>query len=188
MTLEQVTDHEPRGVIKLAPPFWGKPRIASWLIAHLAEVQAAEDALWSYLSGLDVDTCGRGVLEGLAKIVGEPSRPTSTDALRVAVKGRVLVNRSDGTPSAIAALLAGLTPGEVHVLEDGEEIRALSYTTPPIEPDTAAALLDAAAAGGKQSCWLLGCGAGSFALPDYGDPAPDLTRRLGVGLWSDRHG
>lgn len=188
MTLEQVTDHEPRGVIKLAPPFWGKPRIASWLIAHLAEVQAVEDAIWSYLDGLDVDTCGRWVLEGLARIVNEPARPADTEALRLAVKGRVLANRSDGTPGAIAALIEVLTAGVVHVLEDGEETRVLSYTAPPVAPAVAAALLDDAVAGGKQSAWITGAGAGSFALPDYGDASPDLTRRLGVGTWSERHG
>jgi hypothetical protein len=188
MTLEQVTDHEPRGVIKLAPPFWGKPRIASWLIAHLAEVQELEDAIWSYLDGLDVDTCGRWVLEGLARIVGEDERPADTESLRLAVKGRVLVNLSDGTPGALAALIAVLAAGVVHVIEDGEEIRVYSYTVPPVDPDVAASLLDEAAAGGKQSCWITGAGAGSFALPSYGDATPDLTRRAGVGTWSDRHG
>lgn len=188
MTFAQILDHEPRGVIKLAPPFWGKPRIASWLVAHLAEVQAVEDAIWSYLDGLDVDTCGRWVLEGLARIVGESSRPADTEALRVYVKGRILVNRSDGTPSMVAALIAGLTTGEVHVLEDAEEIRVLQYTTPPADADVAAILLDDAVAGGKQSCWITGAGAGSWALPAYGDATPDLTRRTGVGLWSYRHG
>lgn len=188
MALEQVSDHVPRGVIKLAPPLWGKPRIAAWLVSLLAEVQALEDATWSYLDGLDVDTCGRWVLNGLASIVGEPTRPDDTEQLRIRVKGRILVNRSDGTPSALAALIAALTAGEVHVLEHSEETRVLQYTDPPADPDAAAELLDNACDGGGQSCWLTGCGAGSFALPAYGDTNPDLSRRIGVGTWSNRHG
>ena len=188
MTLEAIVDHVPRGVVKLAPPFWGKPRIASWLIALLTEVQTFETAAWSYISGLDLDTCERFVLEGLAKIVGETARPTDDEQLRMYVKGRIIVNRSDGTPQAVADVINALTSGEVHLIEDGEEIRVLQYDGDPPDPDIAAELLDEACAAGKQSCWVTGCGTGSFALPDYGDPSPDLTRRLGVGLWSDRHG
>lgn len=188
MTFAQITDHEPTGLFHLAPPFWGKPRIASWLLAYLAEVQAAEDAIWSYLDGIDVDTCERYALEGLARIVGEPTRPDDDEELRLRVKGRILVNQSDGTATSIAALIAALTTGEVHVLDDAEEIRVLQYDTDPYDPDVAAEMLDEACAAGKESCWITGTGAGSWALPAYGDTDPDLTRRTGVGTWSNRHG
>ena len=187
MAFEQVLDHEPRGVIKLAPPFWGKPRIASWLVAHLAEVQAVEDAIWSYLNGLDVDTCGRWVLEGLAAIVGEPTRPADTEQLRLRVKGRILINHSDGTPASIAALIAALTAGEVHVLEHSEEVRVLQYTSPPYDVDIAAEMLDDVCAASKQSTWLTGCGTGSIRFPAYGATGDDSVR-FGVGTWPAFHG
>jgi hypothetical protein len=187
MTLAQVETHEPRGLLKLAPPFWGLPRIASWLIAYLAEVQALEDAVWSYLDGLDVDTCERWVLERLASIVGETARPDDTEALRLYVKARILVNRSDGTPGAIAEVIQVLTDGEVHVLDHSEEVRVLQYTSPPTDADVAAEILDDAVTAGKQSVWLTGCGDGSIRFPAYG-AAGDASRRFGVGTWPAFHG
>ena len=97
MALEQIQGHEPVGIVKLAPPFWGKPRIASWLVALLAEIQVLEDAIWSYLDGLDVDTCDRWVLEGLAK-----QRGREFDAITVYVDYQtqlplyVMTKRRDG--------------------------------------------------------------------------------------------
>lgn len=194
MTFAKIETHEPDGILKLAPPFWGKPRIASWLIAHLAEVQALEDAIWSFIDGIDVDTAERFALEGLAKIVGEPTRPADDEELRMRIKARILVNRSDGTPAALAALIAALSDVtgtgtyEVHVLEFAEETRVLHYTNPPYDTDVAAEMLDAAADAGNQTAWLTGCGTGAVMWPDYNDASPDSTYRFGVGLWPDFHG
>lgn len=188
--LEHDQTHEGAGLLKLAPPFWGKPRIASILYAYLREVQALEDALWSYIAGLDVDTCGRWVLEGLAKIVGESRRPTSIDTLRTLVRGRVAVNASDGTPGAIARVISTLTAGTVQVLEIGEEIRVMQLDTlDPDDPDAAADLLDEACDGGAPSCWLTGCGTGSVRFPSYGDTSgADDAVCFGTGTWSNHHG
>lgn len=189
MTLEQNVNHAIEGIVKLVPPFWGKPRLASWLYAYLLEVQEIEDILWTFLDGIDLDTCDRYALEGLAAIVGETRRPESDDTLRTLVRGRIAVNQSDSTAAAIYRVVDLLTEGTTKLLEFSEEVRILQTATPdPEDPDAAAELLDEACAGGKQSCWLTGCGSGSFALYGYGDTDPDDTRRMGVGTWSDRHG
>jgi hypothetical protein len=188
MALEHYEGHEPTGTVKLAPPFWGKPRVASWLVALLAEVQTLETAIWSYVSGLDVDTCNRWILEGFAKIVGEDRRPASTDTLRTYVKGRIAVNQSDGTPSAIARLIAAVaSAATVEVHEFDGHVRVLQTGgTEPDDPDAAAELLDEACAAAVSSCWVTDAGATSFALPTTGET--DDARCMGTGTWSDYHG
>lgn len=188
MSLEHKLTHEPEALFKLPPSMWGKPRIACFLIVLMEGIQALEDAIWTYLDGIDVDTCERYALEGLAAIVGEDARPVSTDALRTYVKARIAVNRSDGTPDALADVIRALTDGTIAMLTVGEEVRVLQITGSVPDYDVAAEMLAEAREAGDQSCWLSGAGAGSFALPAYGDTSPDLTRRLGVGTWSNRHG
>jgi hypothetical protein len=188
MTALQHLESHNAGILKLVPPLWGKPRIAAWLFGYLAEVQALEDAIWSYVSGLDVDTAGRFALEGLAKIVGEPRRPANTETLRTYVQARIAVNRSDGTPAALAAVLALLTHGAVAVFSGLHEIRVLQLTLPnPADVDAAVELLDDAAKGGVRAVWLTNAGAGGCARPGHGE-TPDNTRRRGLVPRSDYHG
>ncbi|MFA5401389.1 MAG: hypothetical protein WC359_13150 [Dehalococcoidia bacterium] len=187
--LQQNTTHMGAGLLKLVPPFWGKPRIAALLLGYLQEIQTLEDAIWSVATGLDVDTCGRFALEGLAKIVDEPRRPASTDTLRTLVKGRITVNKSDGTPDAIATVIALLTSGTVRVLDSLEEVRVLQLTLPnPDDIDAAVGLLDDACRGGVHVCWLTNAGTGGCARPNYGDTTPDNTRRRGLVPRSNYHG
>jgi hypothetical protein len=187
-TLEHEPCYEGVGLLKLVPAFWGKPRIAALLLGYLQEVQALEDAIFSVLDGLDVDTCGRFALEGLAKIVGEPSRPENTDTLRILVKGRIAVNRSDGTPWPLARVIFSLTSGAVQVISGYDEFRVLQITLPdPVDADAAASLLDAAVQGGAKACWLTNAGAGGCARPGYGE-TPDSTRRRGTVPRSRYHG
>jgi hypothetical protein len=186
--LQYETCHAGAGLLKLAPVFWGLPRTAALLLGYLIEVQELEDAIFSFLNGIDVDTCGRFALEGLAKIVGEKRRPENTDTLRIFVKGKITVNRSDGTPPALAAVILSLTSGEVQVIDGYDEFRVLQITPPdPVDADAAAEMLDAAVQGGAKACWLTNAGAGGCARPGYGT-APDDTRRRGFVPRSDYHG
>lgn len=188
--MQYLNNHQATGLLKLVPPYWGKPRIAALLLGYLREVQALEDAIWSFVGGIDVETCARYALEGLAKIVGERARPANTETLRTLVRGRIAVNASDTTPPAIDAVIGVLTSGTVHVLDEGpREVRVLQLTTPnPDDPDAAADLLDAACAGGTKGCWITNAGAGGCARPGYGDATPDRTRRRGLVPRSNYHG
>jgi hypothetical protein len=186
-TLEREPCVQGVGLLKLCPVFWGLPRTAALLLGYLQEVQDLEDAIFSYLDGIDVDTCGRFALEGLAKIVGETRRP-STDALRIFVKGKISANRSDGTPSALAAVILSLTSGAVQVIDGYDEFRVLQITLPdPVDADAAAELLDTSVQGGAKACWLTNAGSGGCARPSYGT-TPDDTRRRGLVPRSDYHG
>lgn len=184
--LQHIQSHN-AGILKLVPPLWGKPRIAAWLFGYLGEIQDLEDAIWSFVSGLDVDTCGRFALEGLARIVGETRRPASTDTLRVYVQARIAVNRSDGTPAKLAGVIALLTKGSVKVLSGRQEIRVLQITTPnPADVDAAVSMLDDACKGGVHAVWLTNAGVGGCARPGYGT-TPDNSRRRGFVPRSDFH-
>lgn len=179
MTLEHNEAIVGSGLIKLAPPYWGKPRLASILVSFLEEVQVLEDAIWSYLDELDVDTCGRYVLERFAKIVGEPTRPADTETLRTYVKGRILANNSDGTATSICALVEALIGETGTLLEWQGHVKVLT----PSEPSNGSTdLLDTACAAGVSSAWLT---QGTFAWPDYNDASPPATGVIGVGTWSD---
>ncbi len=177
MTLQYLQSHA-AGILKLVPPFWGKPRIAAWLFGYLNEIQALEDAIWSFIVGIDVDTAERFALEGLAKIVGEKRRPASTDTLRVYVQARIAANKSDGTPGAIATVIALLSHGTVLVLSGNREIRVMQLTGPdPADFAAASALLDAACKGGVHGIWLPRSDT-CCVRPGYGE-TPDDTRRRG---------
>jgi hypothetical protein len=147
--------HQGIGLLKLVPPYWGKPRIAALLLGYLNEVQALEDAIWTYLDGIDVDTCARFALEGLAAIVGESRRPADTEVLRIYVKARIAANRSDGTAIAIATLLAVLAADETFIVHEGtDEVRVLQLTGESPAPAASAAVLDETAQAGCRAVWL----------------------------------
>lgn len=181
MTLEIERNHEAKGLLSLVPPMWGKPRIAAWLVSYLAEVQALEDALWTFLDGIDVDTCARFELVQLAALVGERTSPESTEVLRVRVKGRIAANRSSGTAADlchVAEILAG--PGRF--LQAAGVVRVLADPFDDLEQaQAAAALLQAAALGGVRAVWVE---RGTFSFPDIDDADPDATHALGTGSWS----
>jgi len=180
--LEHNNGHVGDGLLKLVPAYWGKPRISALLVGNLLEIQALEDALWTYLDGIDVDTCARLELEGLARIVGEPTRPTDTELLRTRVKGRILANHSDGTAVDICAMVVALAGGPGTLLEFDHEVKVITTTAPP----GALELLDATAQGAVATSWLVVPAATAFAWPDHADASPPATGTMGVGVWPDR--
>lgn len=103
--LEQSTDIAERGILNLAPPFWGKPRIAAILKSWLDEMQALENAIFDVLNKRLLDNAISAQLDVLGKIVGQP-RGTSDDTLyRGLIRIRIQVNRSLGEASDVYAFL-----------------------------------------------------------------------------------
>jgi hypothetical protein len=163
------TGHAVKALLNLSPPFWGLPRVAALVHCYVSQLQSAEAAMWSLVDGLDVDTSPRPILEILAKVVGEPSRPADLEAFRVLVKARILVNRSAGRLGdlyAIARLLFGadaLTVLHETVLE---VVAAVSGSTLPASAwPYAGRVLDEAALGSVRVSLLE---AGTFLLPPVG--------------------
>jgi len=184
---------EPEGLIKLVPPFWGKPRMASILVTLLEAVQGLHDQIWSVIDRWDVDTAPYLTLEWMAQIVGETSRPPTADGLRTLIKGRILANRSSGTMADLAELAAALFAAVAGAQEDRLSV-ALFLTDPGVsDPDYAVGLFDEAAAGTVATAvitqgtlgWYDATAAVPDVLPGFYDEAigPDGSE----GTLGDRH-
>lgn len=105
MTLEYANQHVEVGLLKLVPPFWGKPRIASLLIAFLERVQIIEDELFEMLSVRDLRTADLPRLKVLGKIVGQPRYGFATEDYRTLIEARGRANRSQGRPKDLIEVL-----------------------------------------------------------------------------------
>jgi hypothetical protein len=105
MNPQPITDHVRAGILKLVPPFWGKPRIAAGLQAVLIEVQALEDAIWGVVNGRLLPNATGWALAMLGKIVGQDNLGYDTETFRTLIGGRILANRSNGRRGDLLAVL-----------------------------------------------------------------------------------
>jgi hypothetical protein len=114
--LDPIPDHVQQALGKLIMRFRDKPRFAAWVASHVQQIQDLEDAAWQVIGSRDVDTCDETRLRLLAKLVGQPVRGT-VDQLRLFVKVRIMVNRSNGSAPTILRIARTLlgsiryTPG-----------------------------------------------------------------------------
>jgi hypothetical protein len=114
--LEPIQDHVRQALAKLIQRFRDKPLFAAWVASHVQQIQDLEDAAWQVIGSRDVDTCDETRLRLLAKLVGQPVRGT-LEQLRLFVKVRILVNRSNGSHPTILKIARTLlgsiiyTPG-----------------------------------------------------------------------------
>lgn len=106
-------------VLNLAPAFLGKPRIASIVYALAQEAQALEAAAFQLLTLRSVDTATGAALTVLGRIVGENRRERTDERFRIAIRGRILANRSLGRWSTLLRLLALVRPGETYQWFEG---------------------------------------------------------------------
>ena len=96
MAIEPITNHFNQGLVKLAPPFWGKPRIAAMLRAMLRRVQEIEDTTWEVLETYTIEGADTARLDVLGKIVGQPRFWGDDDIYRAVIRGKIRANRSRG--------------------------------------------------------------------------------------------
>ena len=126
---EQVEQRAELGVMKLAGWAWGKPRIASLLVAFLQRAQALEDDLHEMLTARTIDEADIERLKVLGKIVGQPRSGLGEDDYRILIKARALANVSKGRASdvfAVLQLILGSTPGDYELFEIGNATLLLS--------------------------------------------------------------
>lgn len=94
--IEPITDHFHAAILKLVPPFWGKPRVASLLRAMVNRVQELEDAGWEVMNAYDVDQADATRLAILGKIVGQINYGWSLETYRAVVRAKIRANQSRG--------------------------------------------------------------------------------------------
>ncbi len=126
---EHIEQHRELGVLELAGPFWGKPRIASLLVAFLDRVQEFEDLVHQLLELRTVDGADIERLKILGKIVGQPRSGLNADDYRTLIKARALANVSRGRASdifAVLELIVGATPTDYELFEVGNATLLLS--------------------------------------------------------------
>ncbi len=149
MTLEKIEQHTERAIVSLAPPFWGKPRIAAFLAAFADRIQSLEDDLWEIMESRTIDAGDLVRLKVIGRFIGQPRLTFDLETYRKVLKARARANVSKGTRTDILAVLTILLgPGEYEIVELGNAtlyITALS-AVPDIRP-VLAVLPDTRAAG-----------------------------------------
>lgn len=119
MAIEPITgnQHFHAALVKLAGPFWGKPRVAALLRAFIRQVQILEDATWEVMNAYHVDTADSARLEVLGRVVGQ-SRFDFTDAeYRAVLRAKIAANKSRTRTDDIINVmhLAASASGQVQV-------------------------------------------------------------------------
>src|SRR5690554_3982655 len=94
--IERNEQHALQAVLKLAPAFYGKPRIASILVAVMRQVQDLANAIHDATIGRNVDSDDPKILATIGKIVGQERGPLSLEEFRTAIKARIRISRSHG--------------------------------------------------------------------------------------------
>jgi hypothetical protein len=160
MPLERISQHVELGLLKLAPDFWGKPRIGAALAAVLREIQTLEDVIWDQFEAQHIDTAERTALATMGKLIGQASpQGFSVEQYRTIIKARALANRSNGTGPEIGRVAVALYGAEnTSFVWAGPAVIYLTVLTglTDAEVDMAAAVLPYATGAGVQLHLLYG--------------------------------
>ena len=128
---EHITQHREVATLSLTRPFWGKPRIASLLVAFMARIQDLEDDLHSILEERTLENADLVRLKVLGKIIGQPRLNFATEDYRTLLKARALANVSRGRAYDILAVLElVIGPGDYLLTEVGDATLHLSALVP----------------------------------------------------------
>lgn len=143
MALVEYPQHLEEALISMAPPWWGKPRIAALLKSYLDQCQAVEDAVWEIIAIRELETADLPRLKVLGLIIGQPRLLFSEEVYRDVLRARALANVSRGRASDILAVLeilvGSVEAGDYILTEVGDATLLLSVTL-PVDAEQLAAL------------------------------------------------
>jgi hypothetical protein len=139
MALEQktgLTSHFHEALVKLIPPYWGKPRVAALLQAYVERVQELEDATWEVLERYTIEGADTARLDVLGRVVGQPRFWADDEIYRAVIRGKIRANRSRGLTEDIVEVIQAVTPTDqpVHV-ESVPIATAVVWAEAPIGAD-----------------------------------------------------
>jgi hypothetical protein len=135
--VDRITDHFKQALVKLAAPFWGKPRIASLLFALIRQVQDLEDAIDEVSERYRIDTADDARLTVLGKVVGQSRLGDwDTETYRAVIRGRIRASRSHGRTDDIVEVLR-LATGETDPIDVQHLSPATAIITMPNPIDVA---------------------------------------------------
>ena len=100
------------GLARLTSMFAKTVTVTGLVKSYVNRVQELEDALWTVLNGRSLGTVVGGItLDVLGQLVGEPRNGRSDGWYTVALRLRILTNRSVGSTTSVFALLDAAEPG-----------------------------------------------------------------------------
>ena len=118
MSTELVTTHVSDGIGNLLGQFSRSPNIKALLTVYLRQIQDIENVLFQFKTLLDLDTAVGDQQDLIGKIIGETRSGRSDFKYRIALKARVLLNKSSGTVEDIIALTQAVSGLPVNVQVD----------------------------------------------------------------------
>jgi len=110
MALTPITRHFGEALVKLAMPFWGKPRMAALLQAMVQRVQEIENCAWDVLERYTLGGADTARLDVLGRIVGQPRFWSDDEIYRAVLRGKIRANRSRGLTDDIVDVVQAITP------------------------------------------------------------------------------
>lgn len=111
MAIAYKNNHATEALANLVSQFQGKTYLAGVLIAFVNQIQELENVCFELLSQRWLDNAEGAQLDGFGSIVGEAREGRTDDDYRLAIRARILLNLSSGTPEDIIALTRALTDG-----------------------------------------------------------------------------
>lgn len=130
MALIEYPQHLEEAVVALAPPWWGKPRIAALLASYIRRLQDLEDDLWAVIAIRELETADITRLKVLGALVGQDRLSFAEDEYREVIRARALANVSRGRASDLLAVLDVIVgTGEYILTEIGNATLFLTVLT-----------------------------------------------------------
>lgn len=119
MALTKNTEHVQQALANFVEQFKGKINLNKLMEIYIEQVQEVENMFDELLKLVyDIDAAFGAQLDILGDIVGEERFGRDDLQYRTAIKARIILNGSEGTPETIIALVLALQPGlTVEILE-----------------------------------------------------------------------
>jgi hypothetical protein len=153
MTAEN-TQHLEEALDQLLEQFKGRPRLEAMIASYMTQIQDLETAFHDLLTERFISTAIGAQLDGIGQIVVLPRNGLTDEEYRTALRGKIRVNLSNGTPPELITIVRlmvndpALLIRLVEVEETTVEIEVLEGTLFPTNPELIGAFLILAKAAG----------------------------------------
>jgi len=97
------------GLDKLLQQFKDKEKVVALLTAYLQSLEDTKESLITYANSNNIDDATGVLLDVIGEIVGEKRLGKSDLSYRKAIKNKVVINTSEGTPNQLLEILELLT-------------------------------------------------------------------------------
>lgn len=111
MSLSYKTTHIVEALSNLVTQFKGKNIFDKLLTIFVTQIQEVEDVFNEIMIERCLDTAVGVQLDGLGDVVGEDRQGRNDDDYRVAIRARISLNLSEGTPEDIIFLMRSISDG-----------------------------------------------------------------------------